>query len=184
MKGGELGTIPGGTTCIGLLSSSTSVISVRARYICRVVGTALSIRSKDSSLEDVRPRINPNAWHYLQGVCGPLLRVAGDSTVHLVHQTTKEFLARFWDCSIDLPESNIQLASICLRYLLFSGFKNHPSEFEDRHISLLNSHDPLAHQKNNPTLDQECQKCLGGCDFLDYAITHWLAHFEAPVTMR
>jgi ankyrin repeat protein len=132
---------------------------------------AIAVRPEDTSIFSIWDEMQTNIQSTLQSLFGPLLRIEpGDSTVHLIHQSAKDFLSSTnlkEDNSLDREishdgspsgfyicptESNLQLAIVCLNYLSFDEFEGGP-------------------------LDVEYLGDLFQCHtFLKYAAIHWLQH--------
>jgi len=132
---------------------------------------AIAVRPEDTSIFSIWDEMETNIQSTLQSLFGPLLRIEpGDSTVHLIHQSAKDFLSSTnlkEDNSLDREishdgslsgfyicptESNLQLAIVCLNYLSFDEFEGGP-------------------------LDVEYLGDLFRCHtFLKYAAIHWLQH--------
>ena len=92
--------------------------------------------------------------------CGSLI-IFEDNTVHLVHQSAKDFLKSEAQgiLSTNLIEENCNLAMRCLRYIYSCTFSGQPTE----------TNDPLL----NPEVSQES---LG---YLEYPVIYWMEHAKA-----
>ena len=131
---------------------------------------AVAILPKHSSMASMHDDMQTDLRKVLQLVLGPMLRIQDDKTVHLVHQSAKDFLsnnvaARASSSShpistlrVSSAESNLQLALTCLTYLSFEESEAGPIEY-----SWYDACPEMEiRRKNSP--------------FLDYAATHWPEH--------
>jgi len=136
----------------------------------RELNMAFHLRESDRLREDVTYRLEPATERWIKIICGPFIRVV-DSTIHLVHQTAKEFLIKpssgvkelggSWKHCLDPAESNTALARICIWYLFFDVFDKQP----------------LVVNANTET-DQATNAYAREHDLLDYAARYWATHFR------
>ncbi|KAH0537658.1 hypothetical protein FGG08_005571 [Glutinoglossum americanum] len=129
----------------------------------------LNIRETDRSRSDVEPRLEPAMDRTIKGLCGPFVRVI-DSKVYLVHQTAKEFLIKSsntvapigdsWGHCLDLADSNLALAKVCIWYLSFDVFEQPPSISSEAEAR------------------QQIEYFAKSHDFLDYAANYWAIHLR------
>jgi hypothetical protein len=101
-----------------------------------------------------------------------------DSKIYLIHQTVKEFLVRnklaaqpfkrapcsegIWKHSLEITESNLVLAMICITYLLFAEFRSYPLTVDDR--------------DSRHEIETKVYQYTRRHGFLDYAAKHWTTH--------
>jgi ankyrin repeat protein len=97
--------------------------------------------------------------------CGPLVKVQ-DDTVHLVHQTTKEFLIQSWASNNHISnyliagnEAHSELATACLTYLSFDELEQSPKIFDYRGDKSYNSF-------------------IADYPLLQYAAVYWYQHIK------
>jgi ankyrin repeat protein len=136
---------------------------------------ALSIKDGDKSLPEVDLDPEESFPTIVRELCGLFVSIR-DSKIYLIHQTAKEFLVlekaapvrptggidpRWkWGHSLELGESNLVLAKICVLYLQFSVFESHPLVAEK--WGYLGTVDRYTHEHG----------------FLDYAAKHWADNFR------
>ncbi|KAF8534854.1 hypothetical protein BDD12DRAFT_940699 [Trichophaea hybrida] len=134
------------------------------------INVALSIRPSDRSHDqlDLEPSIDTT----VKDLCGLFVRVK-DSMVFLVHQTAKQFLVNnlgdglgqgVWKNSLLPMDSNLTIALVCIRYLLFAVFET----------------EPLVLRANERTYDMKSQvdSYTKNHVFLDYAAKYWTTHIQ------
>lgn len=95
------------------------------------LNVAYTLKPSHLTIDDAI-RDNQNAMaHTLQGILGPLVRVSG-SQVSLVHQSAKEFLLEQNGVedddfpalrTVNMQNSALQLATVCIQYLLLHDFQ-------------------------------------------------------------
>ncbi|KAF8520711.1 hypothetical protein BDD12DRAFT_904904 [Trichophaea hybrida] len=91
---------------------------------------AISVTPQHTSISSLQEDVPMEIKGFLIQIFGPLIKLHDDESVHLVHQSAKDFLTdegrEFLSVSntpISLQEAHIQLAVACLLYLLFDDFK-------------------------------------------------------------
>ncbi|KAK4196326.1 hypothetical protein QBC40DRAFT_351857 [Triangularia verruculosa] len=90
-------------------------------------------------------------------LCGSLVEIRSDGTVELVHLTAKLFLIS--EKHVNPALADLQLASLCIKYLNFPGFTDVLGSLErDRFI------------------------LEGFYAFMDYAVVYWVRHLEASLS--
>ena len=142
---------------------------------------ALSIKENGCITALVPPQTFGNV---VRNLCGLFISIQ-HARIYLIHQTAKEFLIRknaieepishvsyrsgIWKHSLEPTESNLVLAEICLRYLLFSVFES------DRLVG-----DEIGLRE----FEQCVEECVNEHDFLDYSANHWATHFQKAKTKQ
>ncbi|KAF8253372.1 hypothetical protein K440DRAFT_679363 [Wilcoxina mikolae CBS 423.85] len=143
---------------------------------------AIAVQPDDESMSLIRDEMETNIQSALQSLFGPLLRIeAGDNTVHLIHQSAKDFLSStslkegnsqggnfsrdgslsdFYVCP---TESNLQLAVSCLTYLSFNEFKDGPLKLTDFQCYVNG-------------FDKTFEYLFRSHPFLKYAAIYWPQH--------
>ncbi|CZR67837.1 uncharacterized protein PAC_17736 [Phialocephala subalpina] len=128
--------------------------------------------------------------------CGLFIRIT-ESKVYLIHQTAQEFLLESqiinnnndlagWKHSFKNADTNLTLARSCIWYLKLPQFAG--SGFESR-ISVSESDsesDSHSDEEANEESDEEGEQYLlpsraeyiSQHHFIEYAATHWVAHFN------
>jgi hypothetical protein len=134
------------------------------------INVALSIGPKDRSHDDLD--LEPSIDSTVKDLCGLFVRVI-DSKVFLVHQTAKQFLVNnpddglgqgVWKNSLLPMDSDLTVALICIRYLLFTVFETEPLV--------------LSAKKRTDEMMREVDSYTEKHVFLDYAAKHWTAHIQ------
>ncbi|KAI9760710.1 MAG: hypothetical protein M1840_002218 [Geoglossum simile] len=99
-------------------------------------------------------------------LCGPILKIHNDSSVHLVHQTAKEFLRRAGSTNIRIPRflisectAHLDIALACTTYLSLRELERGP--VYGTHLDASN---------------EDYQSLLRKLPLLEYAATHWYYH--------
>ena len=129
---------------------------------------AIAILPEHTCMSSMHDDMQPDLRKVLRLIFGPLLRIEDDDTIHLVHQSAKDFLSNM-DLSPDaLPhfslasaKSNFRLAMACLTYLCFD-------ECEDEPVA--------GHSVSEQNVKQNIKIRKRKLEFLDYAATHWPEH--------
>jgi hypothetical protein len=91
--------------------------------------TAIAIQPGHRSMSDLSEMMQLDLESVLRSMLGAIITVQGD-TVHLVHQSTKEFIRETnlitseKISSLHSTESNHHIAISCLTYLSFNKFEN------------------------------------------------------------
>ncbi|KAK6708877.1 hypothetical protein SNK04_009822 [Fusarium graminearum] len=181
---------------------------------------AFTMESSYTTTEEIMQNSHNSIAHTVQGILGALVRVTGQQ-VSLVHQTVKDYLQDRDSASIDSPPairmvdpqgSALQLATVCIQYLLLDDFTvdlfptNDPStvaeetdffgelplggfegDFWDQEDHDLDSgalfHDPdILNSKM-------CDSMALDYPFYTYASLHWAEHFaiceeDAPEELK
>ena len=135
---------------------------------------AIAILPRHTSMSSMEDDMHLDMRRVLRIVFGPMLRIEDDDTVHLVHQSAKDFLVSMntpnqggvysdllHTFALSSAKSNLQLVTSCLAYLSFDECEDGPVTGEyklDKNV-----------RKNMKIL-----KCK--LPFLDYAATHWSEH--------
>jgi hypothetical protein len=187
--GEVLGRTPDGMRADAKTILQIVIAAARALTLTEL-NMAIAIRSTDASENDVQPRLQRDVRGYLLRRCGPFLRIV-NSTVHLVHQTAKEFLVQlaaesFW--FVDLTASHLLATRICIWYLQFRDFELDPSRLTEhdaihkKTVHLLLGDDPdkfetlsVPNLMEQDAVDLYC----AGYKFLAYAAIHWYGHFRS-----
>jgi ankyrin repeat protein len=135
---------------------------------------AFSITFTERSYDDFD--LEPSIGTTLRDICGLFIRII-DSRIYFVHQTAKEFLLRVgpekisptprdvWKQSLNMPESHLLLARICMFYLQLPDFND----------------GPLAHPMDSVQYLQDQDKVeayLAKYPLLEYAASYWDSHFR------
>jgi hypothetical protein len=135
---------------------------------------AMAILPEHTSMFSMQDNMYTDLRKFLQLVFGPLLRIEEDDTIHLFHNSAKDFLSNMdvvtdadssrsslSTFSLASGKSNFRLAMACLTYLSFD-------ECEDR---------PVAGQGvSERDVKQNIEIRKYKLPFLDYAATHWPEH--------
>ncbi|KAK7219748.1 hypothetical protein V2G26_007751 [Clonostachys chloroleuca] len=124
----------------------------------------LAIESKDAR---AHKDLDPDQGHLesrIRDLCG-LFVFVNDSRIYLIHQTAKEFLIKkasnhnptdgYWKHSLQVHDSDIILAQICVQYLSFGDIDDDSFSTEVRE------------DRDTSTYP-----------FLEYSAVHWPAHFR------
>ncbi|KAF8534445.1 hypothetical protein BDD12DRAFT_895913 [Trichophaea hybrida] len=132
---------------------------------------AIAILPEHTSMFSMKDDMETNLRQVLRFIFGPMLRIENDETVHLVHQSAKDFLSGTniaTEGALSLPawvtasaKSNLQLAVSCLAYLSFDECEDGPVVGE------------YVWQDNIRKAVEILQHNL---PLLDYAATHWPEH--------
>src|SRR5205807_6822289 len=145
------------------------IAAARPLTLCEI-NVAFRIRRDHSSVKDLGD-LSSECETAVRNLCRFFVRVI-DSKVYLVHQTAKEFLVKGtlpgqgnWQYTLCPMDSNFILADICITYLSLQDFENDPLVM-----------DPL----NTPgdAREQAVHNHIQKYALLDYAATHWVAHFR------
>ncbi len=136
---------------------------------------ALSIKENGCFAALVPPQSFGNV---VRDLCGLFISIQ-HKRIYLIHQTAKEFLIHenaieepispvssgneSWKHSLKPTESNLVLAEICIRYLLFSELKND---------SLVSDEIKVW------DIEKQVEKDVTKHDLLDYSAKHWATHFR------
>jgi ankyrin repeat protein len=82
---------------------------------------AIAIRPESTSMSSIDDDVERDLKQVLRLIFGPMLRIELDNTVHLVHQSAKDFLVENHQSIFRLSqmECNLHLALSCLVYLSF-----------------------------------------------------------------
>jgi len=132
---------------------------------------AIAILPEHTSMLSMEDDMHRDLRKVLRLVFGPLVRIDDNDTVHLVHQSAKDFLSNMntqkgGDLSdqyfcLSSTESNHQLATSCLTYLTFDECEDGPLD-----VAIWWGRD----FKDNMRIRQRT------LPFLDYSATHWPEH--------
>jgi len=135
---------------------------------------AIAMRPKYTSMSSIQDYMQTNMKNVLRLIFGPMLRIEDSDTVHLVHQSAKDFLIGMNIStgvgvhSYSLPifvtsptKCNMQLAVSCLSYLCIDECEVGPVTGEYRWNSDVRQNIKILQHK---------------LEFLDYAATHWPEH--------
>jgi hypothetical protein len=93
------------------------------------LAVAIAIRPGKTSMSAIEDEMETNLRRVLTLFFGPMLKIEPDDTVHLVHQSAKDFLieGNFLPAFHLSPmECNIKLALSCLTYLSFEECEDGP----------------------------------------------------------
>ena len=142
---------------------------------------ALSIKENGCIAALVPPQTFGNV---VRNLCGLFISIQHER-IYLIHQTAKEFLIRenaieepishvsyhngIWKHSLEPTESNLVLAEICLRYLLFPELESGPLVGDEMTLW---------------EYEQCIEECVNEHDFLDYSAKHWATHFRKAKTKQ
>ena len=161
-----LGKIPPGRRNDAKTILRWVVWAVRPMHL-RELGVAIALTPEHTSIASLQEDMESDLAKILQLLFGSLLRVQDDGTVHLRHQSTKEFLSTTeqvgegYNCVIaPLLESNRQIATDCLTYLSFDEFECGPR---------ISSHG--MQWGGHPSMEEKYT-------FLGYAARYWPEHME------
>ncbi|KAF8530881.1 hypothetical protein BDD12DRAFT_914734 [Trichophaea hybrida] len=132
---------------------------------------AIAILPEHTSMVSMQDDMQTDLKQVLRFIFGPMLRVEDDDTVHLVHQSAKDFLSSInivtdggvllCALSTSSAKSNMHLAVSCLVYLLFEECESGP--VTGKYIW-------------EPNVRKRIKILQHKLPFLDYAATHWPAH--------
>jgi len=133
---------------------------------------AIAIRQEHTSMSSIKDDMHTDLRQVLRLLFGPLLRIEADNSVHLIHQSAKEFLSNMSaECNLPgrlLPaiclssvESNLHIAVSCLTYLSFDECENGPAAAD--YMWEANAQRDIALRKQN-------------IPFLLYAAAYWHEH--------
>jgi len=130
---------------------------------------AIAIQPERTSMASMVDDMHTDLRQVLRLVFGAMLRIEADDTIHLVHQSAKDFLIHMSvtggkDPSDDhqpafclaSAKTNLRIASCCLTYLLFGDCEYGPV--------------------NHRSIEQNIQSQQKKLPFLKYAATHWPEH--------
>ncbi|KAF8249183.1 hypothetical protein K440DRAFT_660436 [Wilcoxina mikolae CBS 423.85] len=127
---------------------------------------AIAILPEHTSMLSMEDDMHTDLRQVLRLVFGPIVRIDDNDTVHLIHQSAKDFLSKMntpmestLSFCLSSAESNLQLAISCLTYLSFDECEDGPVNHDYRWES---KQDMQIRQRKLP--------------FLDYAATHWPEH--------
>ena len=132
---------------------------------------ALSIKENGCVAALVPPQSFENV---VRNLCGLFISIQ-HKRIYLIHQTAKEFLIHenviepvssgngSWKHSLEPTESNLVLAQICIRYLLFSE---------------LESDSLVSDEIEVWDTERQVEKDVTKHDLLDYFAKHWATHFR------
>jgi ankyrin repeat protein len=114
----------------------------------------------------------------VRDLCGLFISIQ-HKRIYLIHQTAKEFLIHenaieepispvssgneSWKHSLGPTESNLVLAEICIRYLLFSELKNDSLVLDEIKVW---------------DIEKQVEEDVTKHDLLDYSAKHWATHFR------
>jgi predicted acetyltransferase len=126
------------------------------------LGAAIATQLDSKNEESTRNYRVSLTMNTLTAVAGIVLECMDDWTVHLIHQSAKDFI-RQNGLLLGLQfgrglSPDIYIAKTCMVYLAFDDFK----------------HARLSHQVGSPTI-QETKRCY---PLLDYAANNWHAHIH------
>jgi hypothetical protein len=146
------------------------VVAAKRPLTLDEINVALSIGPNDRSHDDLD--LEPSIDSTVKDLCGLFVRVI-ESKVFLVHQTAKQFLVNnpddglgqgVWKNSLLPMDSDLTVALICIRYLLFTVFETEPLVLGDNERTY----------EVGREVDSYTEKHV----FLDYAAKHWTAHVQ------
>jgi ankyrin repeat protein len=126
------------------------------------LAVAIAIRPGKTSMSAMEDEMETNLRRVLTLFFGPMLKIESDDTVHLVHQSAKDFLidGNFLPAFRLSPmESNMNLALSCLTYLSFEECEDGPVAGEWEWDA-------------NAEIERRQQKM----PLLTYAAAHWPTH--------
>jgi hypothetical protein len=89
------------------------------------LAVATAIKPHYTSLSSMQDEMELDMKMVLRSIFGPLIKVDANDTIHLVHQSARDFLRSDYaheflaNWHLSSAESNLQLAIGCLVYLLF-----------------------------------------------------------------
>jgi hypothetical protein len=132
---------------------------------------AIAIAPEHTSMSSMKDDMHIDLKQDLRLIFGPILRIEDDNTIHLIHQSAKDFLIGTNIATkggLSLPawvtsseNSNAQLAVFCLTYLTFDECEDGPVSAE-------------RFWEENVMQNMELRKQK--LPFLNYAATHWPEH--------
>jgi hypothetical protein len=133
---------------------------------------AIAIRPGATSMSAIEDDMEMDLQHVLRLLFGPMLKIQSDSTVHLVHQSAKDFLLGGEgspDSFFRLFEMdcNLNLSRACLRYLSFDECEVGPLE--------LDFFQPKKEQ---------IERWQQDIQFLNYAAIQWPKHLRQAAQGR
>jgi len=151
------------------------------------INIALAIRSDDSTIADVKARLDPSIDYAIRKICGPIIRVSG-TKITLVHSTAKSFLVRgplhpgspdnSWKHSLFPVDSHTLLADICTNYLLLEEIMNDcildtisPKDVEG---DIIPTEDPYDEERIKQIVDNYVNRY----EFLHYSCKYWTEHYR------
>jgi ankyrin repeat protein len=145
------------------------------------INIALAIHPDDSSIAQVRRKLDPSIDHALRRICGPIIRIT-DSKVALVHLTAKSFLlrgslhplasAKAWEQPLTSVESHTLLADVCTQ---ISSFGRNQNDCILNSIYQIGSEeDPDDEDRPARVVDTFTRRY----GFLDYSANHWTRHYR------
>jgi len=157
------------------------VVSAKRPLTLEELKIAIALRREATSMRSINGRIQGNIRSFLNSLFGSLLKIRNDNTVHLVHQSAREFLTDprlmeefhastpipvdntshlpFYICSED---TNLELAIACLRYLSLEEFDEDPMVDQIPRWSISITSNLFGLQKQYP--------------LLNYAALYWPLH--------
>ncbi|KFA79428.1 hypothetical protein S40288_09881 [Stachybotrys chartarum IBT 40288] len=169
---------------------------------------AFTLKTSHNSAEEVTKDTQNAISHTVQGILGPLIRVSA-SQVSLIHQSVKEFLLKQATAehgsfpamrTINAQSSALQLARVCIQYLLLddfqedffsaeaSGYVSETTEplgdlpadgftasFWDNEDHDLNA--DILYDELGPLHSDVCESLAARYPFYTYASLHWAEHF-------
>ena len=132
---------------------------------------AIAIEPEHTSMSSMQDDMHIDLRQDLRLIFGPILRIEDDNTIHLIHQSAKDFLigtnistegGLSLLASVTSSEnSNAQLAVSCLTYLSFDECEDGPVSGESIWAKNVRQNIDIRRRK---------------LPFLDYAATHWPEH--------
>ena len=135
---------------------------------------AIAVQPAHTSMSSMQDVMHIDIRQVLRLVFGPMLRVEEDNTVHLVHQSAKDFLSGMNSatevglynhslvaCVASSVNSNMRLAVSCLAYLCFDECEDGPVTGESWWDEGVGQNMEILQHK---------------LPFLNYAATHWSEH--------
>jgi ankyrin repeat protein len=133
---------------------------------------AIAIRPGATSLSTIEDDMEMDLRHVLRLMFGPMLKIQSDNTVHLVHQSAKDFLlggegSHHSGFFLFEPECNANLFLSCLTYL----------SFDECEVGPVGEH--LQHLRKE--FEEQVQKRQKEIQFLNYAAVHWPKHINQAV---
>jgi ankyrin repeat protein len=131
------------------------------------IALALSIDESSRSYENLDLEEEGRFKTTIRNICGLFVNVV-DQKVYLIHQTAKEFLIRRaedsaggWKNSINILESELLMAKICIAFLKFTAFRSE-----------------LLFVKSGTHYDDIDPATVKLPGFLSYAACFWASHYR------
>jgi ankyrin repeat protein len=156
----------------------------------RELAVAIAIRPEHTSISSMQEEIDFSLERQIRRIFGPLIKIE-DRTVHLIHQSAKDFLCDPEEINETLlhcptgavssnDESNLQIASSCLVVLAFDDIKDCTKPKDRCDLDMWNidkrEQDPWALDQQSVDQFQRTMHNQFGTRIIAYALQNWIDH--------